>query len=348
MHMVKKVNQAVIMVGGMGTRLRPLTETCPKPILPVLDKPCLSYLIENIAFAGIDEIILACGYRYPQLAETIGDGSDIGVKISYSFEDEPLGTAGAIKKVEEMLEDTFVAINGDVFSRIDVAEIIKEHFSSDAAITISLTEVKNPCEYGIARLEKDGRISEFKEKPKPEEVFSNLINAGYYVVQKEVLKYVPDKRQYDFSKELVMDLMKKECRIQGYRYTGPWLDVGRPSDLIGANLMAAESFSEFSKMPSKKMQDSTLDRPFYLGENSSIEDSISRSSVIHKNCIIRNSDLTGSLIMRDCTVVSSTLVNSILGKGCRISQGSVIEDSVLGDGTVVPENTKIVKNEVTE
>ena len=222
------------------------------------------------------------------------------------------------------------------------------HFSSNAAITISLTEVKNPCEYGIARLEKDGRISEFKEKPKPEEVFSNLINAGFYIVQKEVLKYVPNEGQYDFSKELITDLMKKDYRIQGYRYTGPWLDVGRPSDLIGANLMAAESFSEFSEMPSTETQGSTLNGPFYLGENSSIENSISRSSVIHKNCTVKDSDLTGSLIMSDCRVISSIMINSILGKGCRISQGSVIEDSVLGDGTAVSENTRIVRNEVTE
>ncbi len=345
MHMTEKVNQAVIMVGGKGTRLRPLTETCPKPILPILDKPCLMYLIENVASAGIGEIILACGYKYPQLAETIGDGSNIGVSITYSFEDEPLGTAGAIKKVEDRLNDTFVAINGDVFIDINMSEMIEEHFSSEAAITISLTEVDNPCEYGIARLEKDGRISEFKEKPKPEEVFSNLINAGVYIVQKEVLKFVPEEGQYDFSKELIPELMEMGHRIQGYRYTGPWLDVGRPSDLISANLTVASTHYGYED-EGIRLPGSSVDGPFYIGEKSSMKYSISDSSVILKDCIVEDSDITGSLIMSGCTVVSSKLINSILGKGCKVMKGSVIEDSVLGDGTLVPENTKIVRNEV--
>lgn len=340
-----KVTQAVIMVGGKGTRLRPLTETCPKPILPVLDKPCLMYLIENIVSAGIDEIILACGYRSDQLVETIGDGSNLGIKITYSFEDEPLGTAGAIKMIESDLHDTFVAINGDVFSRIDVSEVAKEHFTSNAAVTISLTEVENPCEYGIARMEDDGRISEFKEKPKPEEVFSNLINAGIYVVQKEVLKYVPDSGQYDFSKELVPNLMEKGYRIQGYRYTGPWLDVGRPSDLIAANLMVAD-WNPMTSNTKEELSRSSCDGPFYLGDKSVMKNTISSSSTIHKNCIVEDSDLSGSLIMEGCVVKSSKLLNSILGKGCKIMPGSFIEDSVIGDNEIVPENTKVVRNEV--
>lgn len=343
--MADKVTQTVIMVGGKGTRLRPLTETCPKPILPVLDKPCLMYLIENIASAGIDEIILACGYRSDQLVDTIGDGSNLGIKITYSFEDEPLGTAGAIKMIEDDLHDTFVAINGDVFSRIDVSEVVREHFSSGAAVTISLTEVENPCEYGIARVEDDGRISEFKEKPKPEEVFSNLINAGIYVVQKEVLKYVPGSGQYDFSKELVPDLMEKSYRIQGYRYKGPWLDVGRPSDLIGANLMVAD-WNPITPNSREELSGSSCDGPFYLGDKSVMKNTISSSSTIHKDCNVEDSDLSGSLIMEGCIVRSSKLVNSILGKRCKVMPGSVVEDSVIGYDEIIPENTRIIRNEV--
>lgn len=346
--MTKKIDQAVIMVGGMGTRLRPLTETCPKPILPVLDKPCLMYLIENIASAGISEIILACGYRYPQLAETIGDGLDIGIDISYSFEDEPLGTAGAIKKVEGRLGDTFVAANGDVFSQINVAEEIEEHISSKASITISLTEVNNPCEYGIARIDKDGRISEFKEKPKPEEVFSNLINAGIYVMEKDVLSLVPDKGQYDLSKELVPELMERGDRIQGYMYKGSWLDVGRPSDLIGANQIAASMRFDNEVWPRHKTSGTSINKPFYLGRDSSITNSISDSSVVLEGCRVSESKLNGSLIMKNCIVESSILTNSILGSGCNVCFGSTIEDSVLGDGTNVPAGTRIINNEVNK
>ena len=255
-----------------------------------------------------------------------------------------LGTAGAIKKVEDKLGDTFVAINGDVFSHIDIEAMTEEHFSSEATVTISLTEVQNPCEYGIARLEKDGRISEFREKPKAEEVFSNLINAGIYIVQKEVLSLVP-AGQYDFSKELVPELMKRGCRIQGYVYTGPWLDVGRPSDLIGANLMAATTHSKKDKL-TEGLSESSVKGPFYIGEGSSMKNSVSDSSVVHKGCTVTDSNLTGSLIMKDCTVISSKLSNSILGKGCKVDS-SIIEDSVLGDGTVL-KNTKMIGNEVVK
>ena len=344
--MTKKVDQAVIMVGGMGTRLKPLTETCPKPILPVLDKPCLMYLIENIASAGINDIILACGYRYPQLAETIGNGSDIGVDISYSFEDEPLGTAGAIKKVEDRLGDTFIAANGDVFSQIDVSKEIEEHISSEASITISLTEVDNPCEYGIARVSEDGRISEFREKPKPEEVFSNLINAGIYVVEKKVLELVPDKGQYDLSKELVPKLMDRGDKIQSYLYAGPWLDVGRPLDLIGANQIAASMRFDNEDWTKHKTSGTSIEKPFYLGRNSSILDSVSNASVVLDGCNVSGSKLSGSLIMKDCVVESSILKNSILGPGCKIFSGSVIENSVLGDRTDVPKGTSIINNKV--
>ena len=343
---MKKVDQAVIMVGGMGTRLKPLTETCPKPILPVLDRPCLMYLIENIASAGINDIILACGYRYPQLAETIGDGSDIGVNITYSFEDEPLGTAGAIKKIEDKLGDTFVAANGDVFSQIDVSEEIEEHFSSDASVTISLTEVDNPCEYGIARVGEDGRISEFKEKPKPDEVFSNLINAGIYVLEKKILDLVPDKGKYDLSKELVPKLMERGDRIQSYMYNGAWLDVGRPSDLINANLMAASMRFDNEDWSKHKTSGTSISKPFYIGKNSSVIDSVSCSSVVLDDCVVVKSKIDGSLIMKDCIVESSELKNSILGPGCKIFSDSFVENSVLGDGTEVPKGTRIVDNKV--
>ncbi|MDD2626964.1 MAG: NDP-sugar synthase [Candidatus Methanomethylophilus sp.] len=344
--MTKRIDQAVIMVGGRGTRLRPLTETCPKPALPVLDKPCLMYLIESVAAAGIKKVILACGYRSQQLVEAIGDGSHIGIEISYSFEDEPLGTAGAIKKVENMLGETFVAANGDVFADIDVKDEIREHFSSGAAVTMSLTPVDNPCEFGIARVGPDGRISEFKEKPKPEEAFSNLINAGVYVLEKRIFDTVPENAQYDLSKELVPRLMEKGERIQGYGLRGMWRDVGRPSDLIGANLAAAERLFGNENWGEHDVSRTEIDGPFFLGEGSSISDSRSDSSVILKGCRVAGSRLKGSLVMRNCTVEEAEIRDSILGNGCAISPGSVIERSVLGDGTVVAPGTRIVDNEV--
>ncbi len=189
---MQKVRQAVIMVGGKGTRLLPLTETAPKPSLPVLDRPCLKYLIKSFADAGITQVFLACGYKSDILRHAIGDGSDLGVELIYSDEETPLGTGGAMKQLESRLDPVFAAANGDSFVDINVRDQIDLHLSTGASITIALTQVNDPCNYGIARVEEDGRITEFKDKPKPEEVFSNLINAGIYVVNRSVLADVPD------------------------------------------------------------------------------------------------------------------------------------------------------------
>ena len=262
-----KVRQAVVMVGGKGTRLLPLTETRPKIILPVADRPCLWYLLRSLARAGIEEVILACGYKSEQMREAIGDGSDLGLSIIYSYEDEPLGTGGAMKLVEDRLDDVFVAANGDVFASIDVASEIREHIETGASVTISLTPVENPCEFGIARVKPDGRITEFKEKPRPEEVFSNLINAGVYVLNRSVLDYVPERTFYDFSKDLVPRLMADGHRIQGFQIDGIWMDVGRPHDLLGANLAVASAEYADSDWATGG---SEIDGPFYMGAGSDV------------------------------------------------------------------------------
>ena len=301
-----KVRQAVVMVGGKGTRLLPLTETRPKIILPVADRPCLWYLLRSLARAGIEEVILACGYKSEQMRDAIGDGSDLGISIVYSYEDEPLGTGGAMKLVEDRLDDVFVAANGDVFASIDVGAEIEEHIRTDASVTIALTPVENPCEFGIARVQDDGRITEFKEKPKPEEVFSNLINAGVYVINRSVLGYVPEATFYDFSKDLVPRLMADGHRIQGFEVDGIWMDVGRPQG-SGAEVIGSEV----------------------------AESAILSGSSVH------NSNLDGVLVMRGCNIEDASVSRSIIGDNCRICKGAKVVNAVLGDGTVVGEGMTV-------
>ncbi|MCQ2078678.1 MAG: NDP-sugar synthase [archaeon] len=328
------VKQAVIMVGGKGTRLYPLTENTPKPALPVLDMPCLKYLIRSFASAGISEVFLACGYKSDVLQKSIGDGSDLGVKIIYSDEETPLGTGGAMKQLESRLDPVFAAANGDTFIDIDLREQIDEHLRSGAKITIALTQVPNPCEYGIARVMDDGRITEFKDKPKPEEVFSNLINAGIYVVDRSVLSDVPETGFFDFSKDLVPIITNKGLRVQGYKLKGGvWKDVGRPSDLIGTNLLMAERLHSGDRF--SLGDDVTLSGPFFLGEHSSVTGSRLDSVVILDDVTVTGSTMTNTLVLGGCMVSGAEISNSILGKGCRIGEGAVIRDSVLRDGTVV-------------
>ena len=336
-----EVKQAVIMVGGKGTRLLPLTENTPKPALPVLDKPCLKYLIRSFVAAGITKVFLACGYKSDILRKSIGDGSDMGVEIIYSDEETPLGTGGAMKQLEPYLDPVFAAANGDAFVDIDVKEQIDLHLRTGASITIALTQVKDPWNYGIARLEDGDRISEFKDKPKPEEVFSNYINAGVYVVNRDVLADVPEHQFFDFSMDLVPIITNRGQRVQGYRLKeGIWIDVGRPSDLIKVNLVAADRFGSGD---TAGMHDTKTSGPYYIGKDSVVEGSVLDSSAVLDGCRINCSEITESLIMAGCNLEGVELTRSILGKGCTVGRGAVITDCVLRDGTVVPEGKVLEK-----
>ena len=341
-----KVRQAVVMVGGMGTRLLPLTKYRPKPILPVLDKPCLRYLIESLAASGVEEVILACGYRSSQLVEAIGDGSDLGIKINYSYEEEPMGTGGAMKMVEDRLDEVFIAANGDVFADVSLEEQVNTHISCGAEVTLALTPVNNPGEFGIARLSEDDVITEFKEKPKPEETFSNLVNAGIYVANRSILSYVPPNSYFDFSKDLLPILMKEQKRIQGYKLRGSWRDVGRPSDLLGANLHMASKLYDQMSWGGSQVESTVIRKPFYLGKGASVTGSDVTAVAVMENAVVTGSRITNSVIMRDCRISSAKIENSIIGVGCRICQGAEIISSVVGDGATVEANRKIAEEKV--
>ncbi|MDR1405526.1 MAG: NDP-sugar synthase [Candidatus Methanoplasma sp.] len=341
-----KVKQAVIMVGGKGTRLMPLTKYKPKPVLPVLDKPCLRYLIESLAEAGIENIIMACGYRSSILADVIGDGSDLDLNIEYSYEDKPLGTAGAIKQAENRLDEVFIAANGDVFADISIEDQTDVHCLTGASVTMSLTSVGNPCEFGIARLDDSGRILEFKEKPKQEEVFSDLANAGVYVVNRSVAADIPPDTFYDLSKDLIPKLMDRGDRIQGFMLKGLWRDVGRPSDLLGVNLAMATKLYDDLSWGGKSTESTEIKKPFFLGTGSSITGSEATAAVVLDGCSVRESRITNSLIMRGCDINSARVENSIIGEGCRIYPGAEITNSVLGDGTVIKADSKMAENKV--
>lgn len=335
-----EVRQAVIMVGGKGTRLLPLTLTRPKPAMPVLDKPFLKYLIESMADAGIEEIFLACGYKSDVLAHAIGDGSDMGVRIIYSDEDTPLGTGGAIKRLEDRLDPVFLAANGDTLTSVDIAAQIREHFESGAAVTDSLSEVDDPSQAGVVRIDGDGRILEFQDKPKREEACSNLVNSGVYVVDKKVLGYIPKDTFYDFSKDLFPLLIEKGERLQGHMAKGVWVDIGRPHDLIRMNLVMADRLYRGHDW-SDSAEDSVLDGTVYLGDGTVVRSSKVSESVISKGCDVRSSYLSGTFVMGACRIDGARVENSILGEGCVLKKGCLVVDSVLKDGTVVDENRKI-------
>ncbi len=333
-----RVRQAILMVGGKGTRLLPLTENKPKPMLSVADRPCIWYLIRSMARAGIEEVILACGYK-PGMMEALGDGSDLGVRIIYSYEDEPRGTAGAMKLAQSRMDDTFVAANGDVFADLDVSGEIERHLEAGAAVTDLLTPVDNPCEYGIAHVDDELRISEFKDKPRPEEVFSNLINAGVYVVQRDVLDLIPEGEFSDFSMHIIPKVIEAGRRVQGFELSGLWMDVGRPHDLLRANLtVAAREFGD--GFPGDLLRTEVVGTA-YVGHGASVSDSLMSDAVVLRGSKVSGSRLCHTLVMDGCSVDGADIEDSILGDGCRVGKGAVIRNAVLADGTDVPPGAVI-------
>jgi mannose-1-phosphate guanylyltransferase len=211
--------KAIILAGGLGTRLRPLTDNTPKPLLPIKGKPIIEHAVNNFKKHGIKDIILSVGYRADRIKEYFGDGSEFGVNISYCIEDEPLGTGGAIKKAAENINKTFIAINGDNLSDANWTEIIQAHKKNNAKITLGLYPVEDVTKFGIARLEGE-KILEFIEKPSVEEAPSNLNNAGLYVMEPDVLDILPQGKS-SIERDCFEKLSPKGI-VYAYKHESQW------------------------------------------------------------------------------------------------------------------------------
>jgi len=231
--------KAIILAGGMGERLRPLTDETPKPLLPIRERPIIEHAILNFKKHGITDIILSIGYRADLIKEYFGDGSELGVNISYCVEDKPLDTGGAIKEASRGIEETFLAINGDNLSNFDWTSMIDFHRKKDAKITLALFPVEDVTQFGIARIQED-RIVEFIEKPMLEEAPSNLNNAGGYIMEPEVLDILPEGRS-----SIERDCFEKHCGDSGnvfaFTHGGHWF----PTDDLEKYKLAEEGVPDF-------------------------------------------------------------------------------------------------------
>lgn len=331
------VRQAVVMVGGRGTRLFPLTENRPKPLLPVLGVPCVEYVIRRLAEGGVEELIMACGYRSEDMLQTIGDGDRFGISIEYSFEEVPAGTAGSVKLLEERLDDRFMVASGDLLADVDMAATAAAH-KGGAIATMALTTVENPSEFGIVGLDSEGRIERFLEKPAPEEAFSNLINAGIYVLDRRALESVPSGRPYDFARDLFPDLLSRGEVLRGHALDGYWKDIGRPADLLQANLHMAALLGEASGHPSAEGVDSVS----ALLPGSLVEGSRVESSVVGADCRVTDAHLQRSLLLPGVALsAGSEVIDSIIGANCQIGARARVRGCVLADGTRVGEGEEL-------
>jgi mannose-1-phosphate guanylyltransferase len=225
--------QALILAGGEGTRLRPLTTTIPKPVVPLAGQPFVSFMIEWLRGHGVDDVILACGFMADGVRGVLGDGSSLGVRLRYVEEPEPLGTGGALKYAEELLDERFFMLNGDVLTDIDLSAELAQHERTGARATLALYPVDDPSAYGLVRRNEDLSVKQFLEKPSPEEIDTNLVNAGAYILERELLSgLAPAGTKISIERDVFPQLVGHD--LYGYEASGYWMDIGTPERYLQA------------------------------------------------------------------------------------------------------------------
>ena len=310
--------QALILAGGKGTRLRPLTVYTPKPIVPFLNRPFLLYQLEILQRAGIEDITLSLSYQPDKIEDILGDGSDYGVRLRFITEPHPMGTGGAYKFAAADIRETTVVFNGDILTDLDIAKVVKFHQSKKAAATIALAPVEDPSAYGLVETERDGKVLRFREKPKPEELDdlqTNTINAGIYVLEPEVLDLIPAGENNSFEYNVFPELLKKNKPFYAYVLKDEyWRDIGNPESYL-------QGHHDFL---SGKIKGLELER--------SVKGEISHTAIVDKN----------SFIEAECIIKpNARIINSVIGRGVLVEERAVIENSVVWSHTRVSSNSEI-------
>src|SRR3954470_75653 len=218
--------QALILAGGEGTRLRPLTSTVPKPVVPLVDRPFIAFMIDWLRSHGVDDVVMSCGHLASGVRNVLGDGSALGVRLRYVEEPRPLGTGGALKYAEPLLEDRFLMLNGDVLTDLDLTAQIQQHERTGARATLALTPVEDPSAYGLVRTGEDGAVTEFVEKPAPDQIDTNHISAGAYVLERSVLELLEPGQPASIEREVFPQLVG--AGLYGHVSSGYWMDIGTP------------------------------------------------------------------------------------------------------------------------
>jgi NDP-sugar pyrophosphorylase family protein len=302
--------QALILAGGKGTRLRPLTVYTPKPVVPVCNRPFLRYQIDTLKRAGVTDITLSLSYQPHKIEQQFGDGSDFGVKINYTVEPQPMGTAGAYKFAEDLIREPTVVLNGDIVTDLDLKAVIREHNARRAAATIVLAPVENPCVYGVVEAGEDGRVRRFMEKPRADEISCNTINAGTYLLDPRVLDLIPEGESHSFEYDLFPELLRRGESFYAHVPAGAyWIDIGTPARYLQVH------------------------HDILAGRIGGVRFKERRGAAD----IATHAELDDlSLIADDCTVKpGAQIVNSVLGEGVHVEEKARIENSVLWPHTRV-------------
>lgn len=356
--------KAVVMAGGEGSRLRPLTINRPKPMVPIVDRPVMAHIIELLKIHGITEIVVTVQYLSNVIQDHFGDGSSYGVHIEYSLEEQPLGTAGSVKNAENLLQEPFLVISGDALTDFDLSRIIQFHLDNNAMATLTLTRVPNPLEYGVIIADEQGYVRQFLEKPSWGEVFSDTVNTGIYVLDPSVFKYIEKGKFTDWSKDVFPQMLRKNDALMGYVAEGYWTDVGTIEEYMRANsdYMAGKvalprvGQNVFGEVwvdgDAEIAPDAQFHGPVFLGHGakikggviihgpSSIRDytiidtraTVDRSIIWRNSYIGERAELRGAIVLRQCNIKSRAV----------LFEGVVVGDqTIINAGAVIGANVKI-------
>ncbi len=363
--------KAIVMAGGFGTRIQPLTHSLPKPMLPVVNRPMMEHIIRRLKGAGIVDIIVLLYFKPEIIKEYFGNGERFGVRIEYVLPEDDYGTAGAVRCAAELLDETFMVVSGDLVTDFDFLEIIDFHREKKAKVTITLTSTENPLQFGVVITDKSGRIVRFLEKPAWDEVISDTINTGIYVMEPEVLEHVPFKENFDFSKDLFPLLLDRGEAMFGCEIEGYWRDVGNPKsyrevhkDILSGKVKILEGFyksrgfeiafedeswKQFSSCFKGRV---VVGKDLRVGESVEIEDCVIGDNVTIgdgvrlKGCVLWNNVTVGSQsLLNDAVVCNGTRIGHAVRAphGVIIAEGCDIEDFVSFEKDVIVWPDKIIE-----
>jgi mannose-1-phosphate guanylyltransferase len=314
--------QALILAGGEGTRLRPLTSTVPKPVVQLVDRPFIAYMIEWLRGHGVDDVILACGFMADSVRAVLGDGSSLGVRLRYVEEPTPLGTGGALKYAEDLLADRFFMLNGDLLTDLDLTAQLAQHERTGARATLALIAVEDPSAYGLVRCGDDLAVREFVEKPSPDEIDTNLVNAGAYILERDVLNVMaPAGTRISIEREVFPALVGHG--LYGYEASGYWMDIGTPERYLQATFEILEG----------DVRTEVGRRVAEAGGVLREENANGATGVVHAPALVG----AGCRLAADAIIGSRT----VLGRGVTVGAGSHIDSSVVLDGASVGAGTRI-------
>ena len=328
---------AVVLAGGRGTRLRPLTDHIPKPMLPVVNRPFLDYLIERLKKAGVTRVVLALGYKPEPLVERYGRGERFGVEIDYAVEDAPMGTSGAVRAILPQLTETFLVLNGDVVTSVDLRPMIDQHVERRGPATIAIHEEEDPSRFGVVQTDAEGYVMRFLEKPKGPPFPAKTVNSGVYVLEPEALRLVPEGQPSMFERDLFPNMLRTNMRVHGFLWDGYFLDMGTPESYLALNRDFLSGRVPAWHVPGDGITagesvfiapTATVTGPVDLGAGTRVEESaaIVGPAVLGPGCIVEN---------------GARVEGSVLGNGVRVGHGASVKGTIAGGGISIKPGARL-------